>query len=291
MFLGDKFIRPTQLLWIYEITGGSHLPEPPATGLAGVWPQPPYYYLFYGEEVFEAVSAWLKANPEWRLTSRYSLPYDKWQDLYVQDINVGPFAIRPTAIHEPPWDRSGAIEIRIDPGVVFGSGLHSTTKGCLLAISRIFDHEKPARIFPGSQSRQTPVRTVVDFGTGTGILAIACVLLGAKLAWAIDCIPFALSTAAKNARENGTAERVGFICADRLDVLKSSCDLLLMNIEWPMLKKVLAGGSWKIHDRVILSGFLEGMLDRVEEMIGPDYEIEWRKILEGWPTLMLTRKR
>ncbi len=290
MFGDRKHIRPDKLLEVYEVTGGRRLPAPPTRGLAGVWPQQPYYYLFYREEIQDDILAWLKANPEWRLTARYSLPHDKWQDVSGQDVEVGPFTIRPAASPGLPRGRSGAIPIRIDPGVVFGSGLHPTTRGCLLAISGLFDRDEEHKgISPESGNREIRIRTVVDFGTGTGILAIACALLGAKRAWAMDCIPFALSVAARNARENETSDRLGFICADRLSVLNASCDLLVMNIEWPVLKEVLAGESWKCHERVVLSGFLEGVLDRVEEMVRPGYEISWRVNIEGWPTLVLAR--
>lgn len=309
MSADDNDNQHGQLLRVYELKGGKGLPAPPVEGLAGVWPQPPYYYLFYREEVSGAVAAWLAENPAWRLTSRYTLPYDKWQDVSEKVLSVGPFTIRPAACQELPRAQTFAIPIRIDPGVVFGSGLHPTTKGCLLAISRLFAQQAPnAGIHPtcgegalerfrdngldaGKNHLRGPIRTVVDFGAGTGILSVACALLGAKRAWAIDCIPFALPIARQNTLENGTAGRIGFICADRLDVLNISSDLLLMNIEWPVLEEVLRGETWRRHKRVILSGFLEGMLDRVEKLVSPWYVIAGRIILEGWPTVTLVRKR
>ncbi len=134
------------------------------------------------------------------------------------------------------------------------------------------------------------IRTAVDFGTGTGILAIACALLGAEQVWAMDCIPFALAVARQNALANGVADRIGLICADRITVLNRPSDLLAMNLEWPVLEEVLGGDHWKDYRRVVLSGFLEGVLGRVEEIVRPWYLTAGKIIIEGWPTLTLVQR-
>ncbi|MFZ2448464.1 MAG: 50S ribosomal protein L11 methyltransferase [Syntrophobacteraceae bacterium] len=263
--------RIGRILHVYELKGKGRPPDPPSRELAGIWPQPPYYYLFYGTDALDAVLDWLESNPEWRLTSRYSLPYERWQDSFAEPLRVGPFSIEAATGAERQAGASSGIPVRIDPGIVFGSGLHPTTKGCLLAIADLFASRR--------------IATVVDFGTGTGILAIACALLGARRTWAVDCVPLALAVARQNALDNATAGRIGFIAADRLSVLTTPSDLLVMNLELPILEAVLGGDDGKGYGHLVLSGFLEGALDRVEEMVRPWRRRVGTRVIEGWPTL------
>jgi ribosomal protein L11 methyltransferase len=95
------------------------------------------------------------------------------------------FLIVPSWLEAEP--ERGDRVIRLDPGMAFGTGLHPTTRLCLAALER--------KLGPG--------RSVLDVGTGTGILAIGAALLGARPVWAIDIAPHAVGTAAANAAANG----------------------------------------------------------------------------------------
>jgi ribosomal protein L11 methyltransferase len=261
------------MLWVYEVKGETHPRDLPKGELEGVWPEAPYYYLFYRKNVLGSVLEWLKSNPRWQLTARYRLPYEKWQDISVSRTRIGPFVIHapPATVAEPAVP--GEVHLRIDPGVVFGSGLHPTTRGCLLAVAECFARDA--------------IRTVVDFGTGTGILAIACALLGARRTWAVDCNPLALKVAEKNAAANNVTDRIEFVAADRLGVLSGRSDLLVMNIEWPILENILGAGDWKNYERIVLSGFLGSRLAELEEMMGAHFLTAATSIYEGWPVVSL----
>jgi ribosomal protein L11 methyltransferase len=285
------------MLRVYELKGSGRPRNVPAEGLEGIWPEPPFYYLFYRKESAGPVLEWLKSRPDWRLTARYDLPYDKWQDISIPQISLGSFDIRLSA--DPaaallqsaaPPPRSAASEglsgqtgcrpaartaILIDPGVVFGSGLHPTTQGCLLAISEIFESNE--------------IHTVLDFGAGTGILAISCALAGAKFVLAIDCNPLALKIAWKNALANGVADRIALVEADRLGCLSIRPDFLVINLEWPILEKILAAGEWRNARRVVLAGFLESRLESVKKLAGPKFRIDSVIERQGWPTVTLSR--
>src|SRR5208337_3164016 len=176
------------------------------------------------------------------------LPYEKWQDVCLPQISLGSFNIRLSA---DPAVKPDGMAILIDPGVVFGSGLHPTTQGCLLAISEILGSDE--------------ILTALDFGAGTGVLAIACALAGAKFVLAIDRNPLALNTARKNARANGVADRVALLEADRLGCLSIRPDLFVMNVEWPIIEKTLEAGEWRNARRVVLAGFLESRLESVKK--------------------------
>ncbi|MBC8136633.1 MAG: 50S ribosomal protein L11 methyltransferase [Fibrella sp.] len=97
---------------------------------------------------------------------------------------------------KPTWEEydaaPGDVVIQIDPGMAFGTGLHATTRLCLAGLER--------HIFPGA--------TVADVGTGSGILAVGAVLLGAGSAEAVDNDPLAVRIAQENVDLNGVADRV-----------------------------------------------------------------------------------
>ena len=89
--------------------------------------------------------------------------------------------------HDPP--RADAVNIALDPGAAFGTGSHATTRMCLAWLER--------NVAPGD--------SVLDYGCGSGILAIAALKLGAASATAVDIDPLALEAARYNARRNSVA--------------------------------------------------------------------------------------
>ncbi len=260
------------MLWVYELRGKSSPRSVPNDGLAGVWREPPYYYLFYRRESLPALGQWLESNPGWRLTSQYNLPYETWQDISLVETQVGPFRIRTAP--GGAADSEGTIPIVIDPGIVFGSGLHPTTQGCLLAIAEVFSRGE--------------IRTALDFGTGTGILAVACALLGAESVIAVDCNPLAATIAARNAETNGVGDRIAFVVSDRLGVVETPSDLLVMNIEWPFMEGILKSGEWRQNRRMILSGFLPGKLEEVKRLVSPFSGSLKVNIYDGWPVVIVS---
>ena len=90
---------------------------------------------------------------------------------------------------EPP--DPAAVNIRLDPGLAFGTGTHPTTAMCVRAIAELQPRDK----------------RVIDYGCGSGVLAIAALLLGAEWALGVDTDPQALLATRKNADCNGIAER------------------------------------------------------------------------------------
>jgi ribosomal protein L11 methyltransferase len=138
---------------------------------------------------------------------------------HVRPVTVGRVLIRPSWIAFPPPSR-GAVEIRIDPGMAFGTGMHPSTRLCLRALQR----------GPLGQ-RVVPARaTVFDIGTGSGILAIAAARLGAGKVWAVDNDPVAVATAAGNVRLNGVAARVRVIRGTGLDRAPGKAHLIVANL-------------------------------------------------------------
>jgi ribosomal protein L11 methyltransferase len=117
----------------------------------------------------------------------------------------------PTAYQPPEAD---AVNLVLDPGLAFGTGTHPTTALCLEWLD--------------ASGEALAGRTAIDYGCGSGILAIAAALLGARQVWAVDLDPQALEATAENAARNGVGERLR-IGAPAL-VAGRQADLLVANI-------------------------------------------------------------
>ena len=266
-------------LYAYECSGPTTPEtEPTGEGYLGIWPERPFYYVFYERPAQSAVLAWLSEHGDgWCLKNTYQLDYDQWQQVGERDHYVGPFVIQSADRADARDGLEDKIPILVNAGVVFGTGLHATTRGCLLAIAQLF--EKQA------------IKSVVDLGTGTGILALACGKLGASKTVALDCNPLAARVALSNVAANAQTDRIHVLVAQDLTVLKGPFDLLLMNLEWPCLNQVLKEKQWLQYGRVVLSGFLKSQLPQLQPVIGGVSEIVLQLELEDWITLVAAPKR
>jgi ribosomal protein L11 methyltransferase len=261
-------------LFVYECSApGLPTNEPVEPSLVGIWPEPPYYYLFFDDRVDQAVAEWVQVQKGWELRGRYEIDYDQWQQVSTDAQTIGSFVIVSHDFSPSTLLVSGGRLLHIDPGVVFGSGLHPTTRGCLLALDHVF--------------ARYSLRSVVDFGTGTGILAIACGLSGAARVVAIDCNLLAVRVARRNFVANGVEDTVHLVVADDPGVLQVSCDLIVMNIEWPCLKQIIPGSSQQHHGLFVLSGFMESQWRELSVLIPPSFTAIHEELHEGWLTVVL----
>ncbi len=136
-----------------------------------------------------------------------------WEREWLRDFHAMSFGRRLWIAprHEAP-DAPDAVVVRLDPGLAFGTGTHATTAMCLTWLD----------------GEDLEDRIVIDFGCGSGILAIAALKLGARRAFAFDIDPQALIATLDNATENHVADRLT-VCAD-VNALPSSCDVVVANI-------------------------------------------------------------
>ncbi|MHB1950949.1 MAG: 50S ribosomal protein L11 methyltransferase [Acidiferrobacteraceae bacterium] len=174
---------------------------------------------------------------------------------------------------EPPGG-SEDVCIEIDPGLAFGTGAHPTTALCLEWLSA-----RPAGSLP---------ERMIDYGCGSGILAIAALRLGVQEALAVDIDPQALAVAADNARRNGVHDRMR--CVDLAHAL-TPAPLVFANIlAGPLvsLAPILAGATCR-GGTLLLSGFSSDQEPQVE-CAYPGFEFE-RTERSGWILLAGTRKR
>jgi ribosomal protein L11 methyltransferase len=265
-------LDPEQLLYVYELKGGVPPPFLDLEGLLGVWPEADYTYLFFTSPADAILESFFYEHPEYSLTSHYRLPYGHWQQLAAQEpLVIDRFKI----ITSKQSVKLSASEILlwIDPGVIFGSGLHPTTRGCLRGLSILYSEATPA--------------TVLDLGTGTGILAIAAAKLGAQQVDAVDLNPMAITTAAANCERNGVKESVRLIRGDARDKLPEA-ELLCVNIHFDFLETFLVSSAVCHYRWALVGGFLKEKLPEVRALL-PSCAVVKKPVLEerGWVTLLL----
>jgi len=170
----------------------------------------------------------------------------------------------------PSWHTAPdpqAINIVLDPGLAFGTGTHPTTRLCLRWLDR---HIR------GGES-------VIDFGCGSGILAIAALKLGAATAYGVDVDEQALLAARHNAMQN-LVNAVFFDAADRLG---RSAQIVVANILANPLRVLapLLAGLTEPRGRVVLSGILDEQADDVREAYRPWFEMDATEHEGGWVLL------
>lgn len=181
-----------------------------------------------------------------------------------------PARISPRIWIVPSWHAApdpGAINIILDPGVAFGTGTHPTTR---LALRWLEAHVRGGE-------------TVVDFGCGSGILAIAALKLGASRAWGVDIDGQARLAARDNAVQNRVDAR--FITAAH--EIPDPADLLVANIlanPLIVLAPLLAGLT-ESRGRIALSGILADQAQDVRAAYAPWFEMDAVAQEEDWVLL------
>ena len=170
---------------------------------------------------------------------------DAWRDAWKEHFR--PFRLCEGLWVRPPWQehepKRGEKVLVLEPGRAFGTGLHETTRLVAAAIAM--------------HKRTLPATTVLDVGTGSGILALTAIALGAKDAVGIDNDADAIEVAKENAVRNGMSERASFSTTP-VGKVRGAFGMVLANIEadvliamkTPLRARVAQGG------RLILSGIL-----------------------------------
>jgi ribosomal protein L11 methyltransferase len=188
-----------------------------------------------------------------------------------QPIVISPrIAIVPTW-HEAPNQAPDAINIVLDPGAAFGTGSHPTTRLCLQWLE--------ANLRAGE--------TVLDYGTGSGILAIAAMKLGARSAIGVDIDPAAVEAAGYNAAQN----EVALTCATTEQAVDAVADITLANILANPLKVLapLLAAHTRAGGRVVLAGLLDEQAEELIAIYAPYFSLTVWQRAEGWSCLAGTR--
>jgi len=163
----------------------------------------------------------------------------------------------------PPWERpdAGAVAVVIDPGRAFGTGAHPTTRLCL----ELLANEKRG--------------SVLDVGTGSGVLAIAAAKLGFEPVTAVDVDPVAVNVARANAAANGVAIHVER--ADATSAAPSRAALVIANVDLRTASELVSRTS---AGRAILSGYRD-----VDELAPEGWARVARRRRAGWAADLFAR--
>lgn len=192
----------------------------------------------------ERIEQWLRVHGIHQPLEERVVEEKNWNAAWertVQPQAVGPFVIRPTWAETPPA-HAGKLLLEIDPKMSFGTGIHASTRLVLRFL--------PDLVAKGAR--------VLDAGTGTGILAIAALRLGAAEAVAFDNSEWAQQNAIENFLLNGVGERTTFYPGTLGAVSEGGFDLILANIQLDVLKELLPALTQKMTSggAIALSGLL-----------------------------------
>lgn len=261
----------------YLDPGGEPVLEP-ALGTTPLWSRVRLLALFQGwpdaERLYLDVCSMLGGQrpAHWQLAPLEQRQWERaWMDHYRPMHFGGRLWVVPTTYAAPEPE---AINLRLDPGLAFGTGTHPTTALCLRWLAEAD--------LAGS--------TVVDFGCGSGILAIASLLLGAQQAYGIDNDPQALVASQDNAQRNGVADRLTLWLPG--EVQPVTADVLVANILAgvlielrPAILPLLRPGG-----QIALSGILKRQQADVEAAYAE--WIEWKPAQhdDGWVLLTGSRR-
>jgi ribosomal protein L11 methyltransferase len=164
--------------------------------------------------------------------------------------------------------------VELDPGLAFGTGTHPTTALCLEWLD----------------GAQLQGRFVIDYGCGSGVLAIAALKLGAARALAIDIDPQALLATRDNAERNGVAERLMVTAPDPAD--RAPADILLANILAEPLVELAPAFAERVTPGgcVVLSGILQGQAAPVASRYAAWFDMRPATTRDDWALLCGVRR-
>ena len=217
-----------------------------------------------------------KTRLQWKLVESENWEHS-WKR-FIKPRRVGRhFWVTPPWLEPPKFRRRSVITI--EPGMAFGTGTHATTRGCMEYLEWVSD-KLGRREFTG-----------LDVGTGSGILAMALVLLGATEIVAIDNDPVALQVAQENLRANGVGQRVRLSGA-RLSAIKRKFDVVVANLTAETIVELAGDLEKKVAAKrfLVLSGILHQRANSVARRFAGSFRVVERKRSREWVTLLLQRK-
>lgn len=237
--------------------------EPPP-GATPLWSATRVVGLFAADtdtrELIRRLAALLDTGqlPPWRISPLEDKDWEReWMDNF-HPMRFGHRLWICPSWHSPP--DPDAINIMLDPGLAFGTGTHPTTELCLRWLDQY-----------GAAHPQ-----VIDYGCGSGVLAVAAAKLGAQHVWAVDNDPQALIATRDNAAKNAVADIIEAVSPEALPAVQTP--LLIANI----LAQPLLELADKFADYVIPGGHLvlSGILREQAEQVSRHYQTWF--VMEPW---------
>jgi ribosomal protein L11 methyltransferase len=180
------------------------------------------------------------------------LDYQDWEaGVKITSFATKTLRVRPVwepAEQQPNQQDKEKTEILLDPSVIFGSGFHATTRLCLETLELLL------------LESGIKIRSVLDLGTGTGLLAIAAAKLGVERVTALDNNPLAVDVARANAERNNC---VDIVTVEQFDLMQGlpdmNYDLVITNLYKGLLINLFNHKEFWCSGIYMVSGFIPGM--------------------------------
>lgn len=260
--LSESSDCPYDQLYIYYLKGSVKQSGPGQAVLdqdssfIGNWEEDEYSFLFFSTPSYEKVETLLEEQPQLTFIDKYHMSYDDWHGGSIESFRAGRFLIKPPWQHWAKEDGGRKEDIRfvLDPGVVFGTGTHTTTNDCLDAIEQV--------------CYENNIESVTDLGTGTGILSIAAAYLICNTACsqvlAVDFNFLAAKTAKKNVRLNQLEDKIAVVQGRAEECLNRPVDLIIANIHFEVMKQIILSEGFLNSRYFILSGLMRSEARHVD---------------------------
>jgi len=258
---------PWDTLHIYYMEGDARTEKMEmGPDFIGNWVEDGFSFLFFSKPAGNVVRSLVESQEGLALIDSYTMAYDDWLGEKPTTRHIGRFTV------SPPWETVdrfylpcfGAYHLVLDPGVVFGTGTHPTTRDCLEFLELAL--------------RDRPVSKTMDLGCGTGLLSLAAARLNCPTVLAVDFNALAVRTTRRNIRLNGLDDRILAVQGLAEDFVDMESDLLVANIHYDIMKKILKAEGFIRKKRFILSGILNSQAPLA------------RATLEGLPVKILAHR-
>lgn len=247
----------------------------PAAGSTPLWRRVQLRALFPADTDIAAVAALLDDVDSVDELRVAALADADWEAAWRQRVEARAIGTRllltPPDHGAPAGDRR---QVKLHMGLAFGTGEHPTTALCLAWLD--------AHVVPGS--------SVLDYGCGSGVLAIAALRLGAARAWATDFESQALDATAANARLNGVAHALWIGLPDALPAIEADVTVAnilagpLASLAGPLAARTAPGGH------IVLSGILAEQADGVVSAYAADFDAFEQAESGGWVRIAARRR-
>ncbi len=245
----------------------------PALGTAPLWPTVDILALFLPAEQ-RNLEQWLHDNAM-HAGMIENLPEEDWLRVCLKDLVPQQFGkklwICPSWINPPD---PSAINVILDPGLAFGTGTHPTTALCLTWL----------------EQAELTDKTMIDYGCGSGILAMAALKLGAEHVYAVDIDDQALQATQENAANNAIDPWT--ITLSSPENLNASVDILLANILLEPLVQLAErfNTQLKKNGRLVVSGLLAEQAELLIDAYADVFDHQHTMYSDGWVLMIFARK-
>ncbi len=275
--IADLLTRLGALSVSFDDAGNQPLYEP-RPGETPIWQKTRVTALFAADAALSAVEETILQQLSGDQLSGWcveSLPDQVWERAWLEHFKPMRFGPRLWVCPSGQAPLAAeAVNLTLDPGLAFGTGTHATTALCLEWLD----------------TQDLRNACLIDFGCGSGILAIAAVLLGARSAYAVDIDPQALIATCENACKNRVENAVQ--CCRPEELADFAADVLIANILAKPLIELAPAIAARVRPggRLVLSGILHPELDDVQRAYSAHFDFSSAAIREQWVRLIGVRR-